>query len=132
MQEAVLLLDGGGEAFPRMLEAIAAAKLRIHLEVYTFSDQGVGREFMDALGGAARRGVDVNVIIDGWGSSVSGRGGGSPVQGGGVKFDIFHPLRTLFVGRFRRNHRKILVIDDEVAYISGINIGDEYQNTAEH
>jgi cardiolipin synthase len=131
MQEAVELLDGGGEAFPRMLEAIAAATIWIHLEVYTFSDQGVGRQFMDALGAAARRGVDVNVIIDGWGSSMSGRIVRAQLQADGVKVDIFHPLRTLFVGRFRRNHRKILVIDDAVAYIGGINIGDEYQDTSE-
>lgn len=131
MEEAVDLLDGGGEAFPRMLGAIAAAERWIHLEVYTFSDGGIGRQFMDALGAAARRGVAVAVIIDGWGSATTGRSVQAQLEADGVKVDIFHPLRTLFVGRFRRNHRKILIVDDQVAYIGGINIGDEYQTTAD-
>jgi cardiolipin synthase len=86
---------------------------------------------MDALGAAARRNVSVTVIIDGWGSATTGRAVKAQLESEGVKVDIFHPLRTLFVGRFRRNHRKILVVDDEVAYIGGINIGDEYQSTTE-
>jgi cardiolipin synthase len=131
MHERVELLDGGSEAFPRMLDAIAAAKRWIHLEVYTFSDEGVGRQFMDALGAAARRGVSVQVIIDGWGSATTGRSVKAQLEAEGVRVDIFHPLRTLFLGRFRRNHRKILVVDDEVSFIGGINIGDEYQNTAD-
>jgi len=129
MHEAVELLDGGGEAFPRMLTSIGDAKRWIHLEVYAFSDEGIGRQFMDALGAAARRGVDVQVIIDGWGSATTGRTVAAQLTSEGVTVDIFHPLRTLFVGRFRRNHRKILVVDDEVAFIGGINIGDEYQTT---
>jgi cardiolipin synthase len=131
MQEAVELLDGGGEAFPRMLAAIETARRWIHLEVYTFSDEGVGRQFVDALGAAARRGVSAHVIIDGWGSATTGRAVQAQLVAEGVQVDIFHPLRTLFIGRFRRNHRKILVIDDEVAYIGGINIGDEYQTTSD-
>jgi cardiolipin synthase len=131
MHEAVELLDGGAEAFPRMIAAIDAAQRWIHLEVYTFSDEGVGRQFMDALGAAARRGVRVAVVIDGWGSATTGRAVKAQLESEGVRVDIFHPLRTLFFGRFRRNHRKILVVDDEVAYIGGINIGDEYQSTAE-
>ena len=131
MEEALDLLDGGGEAFPRMLASIAAAKSRIHLEVYTFAEGGVGRLFIDALGAAARRGVRVDVIIDGWGSATSGRSVEAQLEADGCHVDIFHPLRTIFLGRFRRNHRKILVVDDEVAYIGGINIGDEYQTTVE-
>src|SRR5262245_19979846 len=110
MHEAVDLLDGGGEAFPRMLAAIDSAKRWIHLEVYTFSDEGIGRQFMDSLASAARRGVSVSVIIDGWGSATTGRTVKSQLESEGVRVDIFHPLRTLFMGRFRRNHRKILVV----------------------
>jgi cardiolipin synthase len=131
MEEALELLDGGGEAFPRMLAAIGAARVRVHLEVYTFADTGVGRLFIDALGTAARRGVQVNVIIDGWGSATSGRSVKAQLEADGCRVDIFHPLRTIFLGRFRRNHRKILVVDDEVTYIGGINIGDEYQTVGE-
>ncbi len=127
-EEALELLDGGGEAYPRMLDAIANAQRSVYLEVYTFSDVGVGREFVDGLSAAARRGVKVEVIIDGWGSAITGRAVKSQLEAEGCKVDIFQPLRTLFLGRFRRNHRKILVLDDELAFIGGINIGDEYRN----
>lgn len=127
-EEALELLDGGGEAYPRMLNAIASATRCVYLEVYTFSDVGVGREFMDALSGAARRGVKVEVIIDGWGSAGTGRAVKAQLEAEGCKVDIFQPLRTLFLGRFRRNHRKILIVDDELAFIGGINIGDEYRS----
>ena len=63
--DRVDLLDGGREAFPRMLAAIAAARATIYLEVYAFSPNGWGRQFLDALVDAAARGVKVRVIIDG-------------------------------------------------------------------
>jgi len=125
--ESIELLDGGTHAFPRMLESIAAAKRTVYLEVYTFSDVGIGRDFVDSLSAASRRGCKVEVIIDGWGSLTTGRAVKAQLEAEGVKVDIFQPLRTLLLGRFRRNHRKILVVDDEVAYIGGINIGDEYR-----
>ena len=127
MEEALDLLDGGTVAFPRMLEAIAAAQRSVYLEVYTFSDVGVGAEFVDVLSAASRRGVKVEVIIDGWGSFGTGRAVRAQLQAEGCKVDIFQPLRTLLLGRFRRNHRKILIVDDEVTFIGGINIGDEYR-----
>ena len=128
-QEALELLDGGGEAYPRMLEAISTAGRTVYLEVYTFSDVGVGREFVDALSAAARRGVKVEVIIDGWGSAITGRAVKAQLEAEGCKVDIFQPLHTLLLGRFRRNHRKILLVDDELVFIGGINIGDEYRST---
>src|SRR5215831_4964978 len=65
---SVDLLNGGAEAFPEMRAAIAHARQRIHLEVYTFERDEVGVEFIGALQSAARRGVRVRVVIDGWGS----------------------------------------------------------------
>src|SRR5262249_37261914 len=56
------LLNGGAEAFPKMLEAIARAQQRIHLEVYTFERDEVGVQFLGALQSAARRGVRVRVV----------------------------------------------------------------------
>ena len=67
--EAVQLLDGGEQAYPRMLSAIDAAHSTVHLEVYAFTPAGVGALFVAALGQAAGRGVRVHVVIDGWGSA---------------------------------------------------------------
>ena len=124
-REAVVLLDGGAQAYPRMLEAIAAARRAIHLEVYSFSATGVGVDFVDALGASARRGVAVHVKIDGWGSMRGGRHVAARLRSAGCKVKIHNRLVALFAGRFGRNHRKILLVDDAVAFVGGINIGDE-------
>jgi cardiolipin synthase len=124
--ERFTLLDGGTEAYPRMLEAIASAQRRVHLEVYTFEREGVGARFVDALVEAARRGVAVKVVVDGWGSMKASRHLTQTLRAAGAKVRVYNPLTSLFTGRSWRNHRKILLVDDTVAFLGGINIGDEY------
>lgn len=123
--ELVKLLDGGEQAYPRMLEAIARASRSVHLEVYTFAATGIGERFVDALTQAASRGVAVQVLIDGWGSARSGNALAVTLRAGGCQVRIYNRLRNLLVGRFGRNHRKILLVDDEVAFVGGINVSDD-------
>jgi cardiolipin synthase A/B len=108
-----------------MLQAIAQAGSRVRLEVYGFSSSRVGDRFVDALAEAARRGVAVHVVIDGWGSARSGRTVAAALRAAGCQVEIYNRLRAMLVGRFGRNHRKILLVDDQVAFLGGINIGDE-------
>jgi cardiolipin synthase len=124
--ERITLLDGGTEAYPRMLEAIASAKQRVHLEVYTFEREGVGARFLDALVAAARRGVTVKVVVDGWGSVKASSHLTETLKAVGAKVRVYNPLTSLCTGRSWRNHRKILLVDDAVAFLGGINIGDAY------
>jgi len=124
--DSVSFLDGGARAFPRMLDAIRDAQGSIHLEVYAFALDSTGHRFVEALVGAARRGVAVTVVIDGWGSLRSGRTVAARLREGGCDVTLFNPLRDLFLGRLRRNHRKLLLVDDRVVFIGGINIGDDY------
>jgi cardiolipin synthase len=123
--ESVELLDGGGQAYPRMLAAIEHARRGIHLEVYAFAPAGVGARFVEALGHAAGRGVEVRVQIDGWGSARGGLAVADALQASGCEVRIYNRMLALLIGRFGRNHRKILLVDDEVAFLGGINIGDE-------
>jgi len=123
--ESVNLLDGGGQAYPRMLLAIARAQRTVHLEVYAFAPGGIGARFVEALGQAASRGVKVRVVIDGWGSARGGRAVAAALHEAGCAVRVYNRLLALLVGRFGRNHRKILLVDDEVAFLGGINIGDE-------
>lgn len=123
--ESVELLDGGDQAYPPMLSAIAHARRSVHLEVYSFAPSGVGARFVEALGQAARRGVAVRVVIDGWGSARRGRAVANTLRESGCTVQIYHRLLASLVGRFGRNHRKILLVDDEIAFLGGINIGDE-------
>ena len=124
--DRVDLLDGGREAYPRMLDAIAAARASVYLEIYSFSPNGWGARFLDALVEAAARGVRVRVIIDGWGSLLGGRSVMARLNAAGCDCRIYNRFLSLFVFRLRRDHRKILLVDDEVAFLGGINIGDEY------
>lgn len=126
LSERITLLDGGTEAYPRMLEAIASATRRVHLEVYTFEREGVGARFVDALVAAARRGVSVKVVVDGWGSMKASSHLTQTLRAAGAKVRVYNPLTSLFTGRSWRNHRKLLLVDDAVAFLGGINIGDEY------
>lgn len=119
------LLDGGGQAYPRMLLAITRAQRSVHLEVYAFAPSGVGARFVEALRQAAGRGVRVQVQIDGWGSARGGRAVAAALCQAGCAVRIYHRLLALLLGRIGRNHRKILLVDDEVAFLGGINIGDE-------
>ena len=87
--EAVRLLDGGVQAYPRMLQAIAQARRSVHLEVYAFAPSRVGAQFVEALRLAARRGVAVQVLIDGWGSARGGRAIAAALRDGGCEVRIF-------------------------------------------
>ncbi|MDB4967470.1 MAG: phospholipase family protein [Myxococcales bacterium] len=124
--DLVDLLDGGKEAYPRMLEAIAGARATVYLEIYSFSPNGWGAKFVDALVDAAARGVKVRVIIDGWGSLLGGRSVRARLNAAGCECRIYNRFLTLFLFRLRRDHRKILLVDDQTAFLGGINIGDEY------
>ena len=120
------LLDGGREAYPAMLEAIHAARREIFLEVYQFAPDGVGDEFITALSAAARRGVRVEVVIDGFGSAPFASEVVTALEAAGCHTRIFGRLSHVLAGRLRRNHRKILAVDGERAFVGGINISDLY------
>lgn len=119
------LLDGGEDTYPRMLEAISRATRTVRLEVYSFAQSRVGARFVAALVRAAARGVDVRVVIDGWGSARSAAAIAAELAAGGCTVRIYNRLLAVLVGRVGRNHRKLLVVDDEIAFFGGINIGDE-------
>ncbi len=121
----VALLDGGDHAYPRMLLALEQARTSIHLEVYAFEPTGIGATFLTSLTAAAQRGVQVQVVIDGWGSVLGGNHVAATLRASGCRVRIHNRLRSVFLGRLTRNHRKLLLVDDEVAFIGGLNIGDE-------
>ncbi|MFL5321980.1 MAG: phospholipase D-like domain-containing protein [Myxococcaceae bacterium] len=124
----IRLLNGGAEAFPRMIEAIDRARELVHLEIYTFDTEGWGAKFIAALTNAARRGVKVKVIVDGWGSFTTARILKESLRAAGTQVTVYNPLTSFFIGKLWRNHRKILLVDEEVAFLGGINIHDDYAN----
>lgn len=125
-RDVVRLLDGGGGAYPPMLAAIEAAREEILLEVYSFAADRVGERFLEALAGAARRGVRVRVVLDGWGSAPQAGELARRLEAAGGQVEVFNRMLVALFGRWRRNHRKVLAVDGEVAFLGGINIGEEY------
>jgi len=117
-------LRSGREAFPAMLADIEAAQRTIRLEMYIYSSQPPGDAFRDALVRAATRGVHVHVLLDAVGSFGLSNSFWKPLIEAGGGFRWFNPIK---LGRVvYRNHRKLLVCDDERAFIGGFNIAPEY------
>ena len=117
-------LCGGQEIFPAMLEAMAAAQKSIRLETYIYSDGKLGRQFLGALLAAARRGVQVQILVDALGSWLLSDDFFEPLVAAGVEVRRFNPLHLWRFGV--RNHRKLLICDDATMFIGGFNVADEY------
>ncbi len=124
----VTLLVSGVEYFPALEAELDAARHEIHLETYIFENDVAGRAIGAALARAARRGVETNVMVDGFGSSDLDAEFIAELRGSGVNFLVFRPDNSPWIfrrARLRRLHRKIAVIDARVAFVGGINIIDD-------
>jgi cardiolipin synthase len=123
------LLETGAEYFPALLAAIDAAAAEIHLQTYIYANDATGRAVSAALANAARRGVAVRVLVDGFGAREFPAAFGAELEAAGVEVLVYRakvsPL-TLKRHRLRRLHRKVAVIDDRVAFVGGINIIDDW------
>jgi cardiolipin synthase len=121
---ACQLLRDGVEAYPAMLEAIRRARRYVRLETYMFIADAVGELFGQALAEAAERGVHVKVLYDAVGSWTSRRTFFKGLRQRGVDIRAFKPFSLTRGLRYllRRDHRKILVVDGEVAFVGGVNI----------
>lgn len=134
MGNSVQLLRNGSQAFPAWLDAIDAAHERISMEMYIFDDDRIGRRMADALCGAARRGVVVRLLYDFIGCRHAPAEFFANMRRAGVHTVVYHPYR-LWRPRFwtlvRRNHRKTLVCDGQVAFVGGINVSDAWLPASE-
>lgn len=121
-------LQNGEQAYPAMLEAIARATERVWLITYIFETNETGRAFIDALGDAHDRGVDVRVIIDGFGEFYSWPHAGPLLRARGVSVGRFLRPRLIPPQIFAnlRNHRKLLAVDSSVGFTGGMNIGGRH------
>lgn len=122
------LLAGGIHFFPELLKVIGEARHHLHVEFYIWSMDRTGRTIRDALVDAARRGVEVRVLLDEIGSIRTFRRFFRKLEKAGGQFswfNTFSPIR----GRLHlnlRNHRKLVIADAEIALTGGMNIGNGY------
>lgn len=125
----VQLLENGEEYFPRVFEALRQAQNEILIETFILFEDKVGNELQNILIEAAQRGVRVNISLDGFGCGELSTGFLAALSAAGVRLQIFDPAPRTFGLRtnwFRRLHRKIVVVDGEVAFLGGINFSADH------
>jgi cardiolipin synthase len=125
---AVRLLRDAAGNYPAWLEAIHGARDEVHLECYILADDPVGREFAEALAAKAREGVRVRVVYDWMGAlGKAGRRFWRGLREAGVEVRCFNPPRLgAPLDWLRRDHRKSLVVDERIAYVTGLCIAKEW------
>ncbi|HUR41855.1 MAG TPA: cardiolipin synthase ClsB [Verrucomicrobiae bacterium] len=125
----VRLLENGEEYYPRVFEAIGEARTELFVETFILFDDPVGRQLQQALIAAARRGVRVDLTVDGYGSYDLSPEFVRAMTEAGVRVHVFDPRRRLMGIRtniFRRMHRKIVVVDGRIAFVGGINFSFDH------
>ena len=127
----VKILNGGVEKFESLKKELLKATNHIHLEYYIVKDDIIGNEIKDILIKKSLQGITVRFIIDRVGSSKLSNNYIKQLKSAGVEVVFYSHflapvLRIINTQINYRNHRKIVVIDGEVGFIGGINIGDEY------
>lgn len=124
----IRLLEGGREYFAALMAALDQAREEVHLETYIFDFHGTGTDVAEALVRAAQRGVRVRVVVDGVGSSALSADWRERFAQAGVEWRVYAPLSwlgLLIPSRWRRLHRKLCVVDGQLAFCGGINILDD-------
>ena len=125
---SVRLLKDAKENYPAWLDAIAAAERYIHFESYIIHEDKAGWMFADALTAKAREGVRVRLIYD-WmgGLGKTSRSFWNHLRAGGVDVRCYNPPRLDSpLGWLSRDHRKMLTIDGEVGFVTGLCVGQEW------
>lgn len=123
------LLQNGEEFFPRVFACIANAKREVIVETFILFEDKVGLQLQEALIAAARRGAQVDITIDDWGSPDLSERFLGKLTDAGVRVHSFNPGSRPFGLRphlLRRMHRKIVVVDREVAFVGGLNYSADH------
>ena len=126
------VLTNGDQIFPAMLAAIRAATRRVSFETYIYEAGEMGEAFTDALEDAARRGVLVNLVVDAVGASGIDAEHIDQLEQAGCRVVRFNTLRWYSLEEVNyRTHRKLLVVDGDVAFTGGVGIGDHWMGNAQ-
>lgn len=127
----VTLLHDGAACLPAMLEAIEEARREVLLEMYWFGSDRTGRRFADALCAKAKAGVPVCVIYDAFGSIDADEAVFTGMRAAGCDVRQYNPIapwrKRFQIGLINnRDHRKILVVDQQIGMTGGVNVGDPW------
>jgi cardiolipin synthase A/B len=122
------LLENGEAFFPRVFEIIAAAKYEVLIETFILYEDKVGKALHAALLAAARRGVQIDITVDAFGSPELSEEFVGALASAGVRLHVFDPAPRMFkrINYFRRMHRKLVVVDGMHGFIGGINYSADH------
>ena len=123
-------LDDGQKTFEALLAAIDQATHHVHLLFYIVRADSTGRELLEHLMAARRRGVEVRLLADYVGSFATSTSFFDPLREAGGKVAWFMPVKFFLTPNYAhlRNHRKIVIVDGRLGFTGGINVGDEYRH----
>lgn len=122
-----LLIDSR-QFFPQMLSAIQAAQHTIYLEQYLVASGVVLNDFISALIDAANSGVKVHILLDDYGAKETSIADRKKLLDAGIDLVLFNPFKwSQLYGSLRRNHRKLLLVDHQIAFVGGAGLSDEYR-----
>lgn len=126
------LLNNGVEIFPAMLEAIRQARHSVNFMVYIWEDGSVSDRMIEALAARAREGVQVRLLLDGFGAHDAPREKLAVLEAAGGTVRFYHPIHFgRLTASYKRNHRRAIVVDGRVAYTGGAAVGDKWLGDAE-
>ncbi len=124
---SVKILKDGVQAFGAVFDSIKRAARQICVEFYIFRDDETGWELAELLNKKSREGVKVYLIYDHFGSLSTSDKFWNYLKSAGVQVRTFHPPNIFHPNLyFHRDHRKLVVVDGEMAFTGGLNVGDEY------
>ena len=129
----VKILKSGHEKFINLFKDIKKAKHHIHLEYFNFRNDSIANALFDLLAKKAEEGVEIRALFDSFGNSSNNKPLKKKhlkaIRAKGIEIEEFDPIRFPWINHaFRRDHRKIIVIDGEIGYTGGMNIADYYIN----
>jgi cardiolipin synthase len=129
---SIRLLNNGDEFFPALLTALRGARRTITFSVYIWEPGGISDKVVAALVDRARAGVEVRLLLDGLGARDAPKEGLQALRSAGAKVEMFRSPRLGKFTRFhKRNHRRAIVIDGELAFTGGMAIGDKWLGNAD-
>ncbi|MFI6369965.1 phosphatidylserine/phosphatidylglycerophosphate/cardiolipin synthase family protein [Streptomyces sp. NPDC050546] len=124
---ALVALRNGDEIFPAMLEAIRSARHTVDMMTFVYWKGAIAREFAHALADRARAGIRVRLLLDGFGSRLIDKDLLAEMGRAGVQVAWFRkPLYLSPLKQNHRCHRKVLVVDEQVAFTGGVGIAEEW------
>lgn len=128
----VTILTNGDATFAAILSELKKANHHIHIQYYIYRQDNISTQIRDVLIEKAKAGVEVRFIYDDWGTKLK-KGFLEPLLQAGAEVQAFDPVYSFWIARTAnlRNHRKMIVIDGQIAFTGGLNVGEEYRSNTE-